>query len=503
MRANFMLSVGRILASCWQQQRNQQGWWIGIAVYVLCVLAAVGMMVSELLSLPRDVQVALAMRSSVETFGRWVIASVPLMYWAALVNNAMDQNHPTLARLVPSHPQALRAALVMAGAVIVTVVGGVVFNGPYEPLACATVVSIGLAFFAVGCRWSWLFIFGVPMPYALSGAWPPLAGVVQTVRVQWHLQPLALASAVFAACALTLIALIQDGGSRHVVHYERRRNRSLRFRARARGERPQGAGMRSPLDGLSYRFYDVWFRRLLSKADSPSRARLTLGLGPAVHGCGNLGNLVGITLALAGGGLLLALAAFVHPAFQPVLPMIFPGLGIGAMFTLLSPVLQAQSRLHQTRREQALLALLPGAPKAAALSRWLSWRMTAQFLLTWAGAVLVMTLSGMLAGANDDEPMEAFFHGMRMYLIIASLPLVAFEWRRWASLRAPTTLNALVPILVGLGLAALAFACTLLAHVTLTDCGAVFALAALCWCAWRWHRMGREPSAFPVGRLDR
>ena len=30
-----------------------------------------------------------------------------------------------------------------------------------------------------------------------------------------------------------------------------------------------------------------------------------------------------------------------------------------------------------------------------------------------------------------------------------------------------------------------------------------FALAALAWCAWRWWRMGSEPTAMPIGRLAR
>jgi hypothetical protein len=31
--------------------------------------------------------------------------------------------------------------------------------------------------------------------------------------------------------------------------------------------------------------------------------------------------------------------------------------------------------------------------------------------------------------------------------------------------------------------------------------GITLGIAALAWCAWRWHRMGSEPTALPVGRL--
>jgi len=29
----------------------------------------------------------------------------------------------------------------------------------------------------------------------------------------------------------------------------------------------------------------------------------------------------------------------------------------------------------------------------------------------------------------------------------------------------------------------------------------LYALPTVRWCAWRWHRMGSEPTALPVGRL--
>ena len=258
--------------------------------------------------------------------------------------------------------------------------------------------------------------------------------------------------------------------------------------------------MRGLLDGVLYRPYVAWLRRLLAKPNGSMRGRLMLGLGPGVHWTGTAGTIVGITLAMAAGTLLLKLAGIVYPLFQPALPVALSAFGIGAMFGLLSPAMQAQSRLHQTRREQALLALLPGVPHDAALSRWLSWRMSAQFLLTWVWAVLALTSFGLLAGQIDHGELDAMFRGVRAYMIVASLPLVAFQWRRWAWLRAPTTLNALVPILVGLGLAAAALAGTLIG-VRPIQSGVVFAVAALAWCAWRGWCMGREPSAFPVGRL--
>jgi hypothetical protein len=57
--------------------------------------------------------------------------------------------------------------------------------------------------------------------------------------------------------------------------------------------------------------------------------------------------------------------------------------------------------------------LVPGVPRGAASSRWLAGRMSAQFLLSWIG-------SG------------------RDIMVLATLPLVACQWRRWAGMPPPT-----------------------------------------------------------------
>jgi hypothetical protein len=82
------------------------------------------------------------------------------------------------------------------------------------------------------------------------------------------------------------------------------------------------------------------------------------------------------------------------------------------------------------------------------------------------------------------------------------LPQVAWQWRRWARLVGSSGSVALaptiVPILMGLGVMGLHVA----TGVGYVSVGIALAIASTAYCAWRWVRMGREPTAFPVARLS-
>ena len=502
MSQSFASSLAPILAAPWHQRRNRNGVW-GLALIVaLCVLPPLGLLAWALLG---DPLMAPALLHSAAIAGRLAALALSLAGWAMTVNNVLEQNHPMLARVVPGHPRRLRAALLVAWAVLGALLVDVVFAGVVDPVTGFAIAAPTLAALAACVRWPWLWVTTFIAPYAVNDLLrqQALSGFKRAMLEAWQAQPAAIAATLAALSAVAIGALIQAGGRRHAATYETRRTRMLRFQAASRGERLRSDGAMGVVDGLLNAPYYRWMQRLLARPAGSTRARglLALGLGPAIHWTVNVTALLATAVTIAAA---LALALLLVPLFPQVgefLPTALASVAIGAMFGLVSPGGQVQSRLHQTRREQALLVLLPGVPRGAALGRWLSVRMTAQYLLSWAGAAVLMMGYGTLAEHLRQGDFDHAYGGARLYMLIATLPLVVFQWRRWARVAEPTTLSALWPTLLGGLLAALAVAGQRTELSTLAESATAFALGALAWCALRWRRMRTEPPALPIGRL--
>ena len=500
MTPAFSSSFGTILVAPWQQRRNRNGLWGVTLIVALCALPPVGLVVFSFFA---DPLLAPELRRSAAIAGRIAALALAAAWWAVLVGNVLEQNHPTLARVVPGHPRRLRAALLVALGALVAVLVGIVLGGPIDPLVGIAVLTPVLALVAVSMRWPWIWIAGSVLPYVVAASLPNawvtrLLGLVVTA---WRAQPAAIAAIVAMASGLLVASLIQTGGPRHAATYESRRNRMLRMQAAARGERVRGPGARGVLDGILSQPYHWWMRHLLARSGSSPRARALLGLGPGSHWTGNVTWFVATAAAVAALVVVALVVAPFVPEFRAVLPLSLPGTALGVAVALVGPAIQVQSRLHQTQREQALLTLLPGVPRGAAASRWLSGQMTVQFLVSWAGAVGLMAAFGALAACFPTDRLAPMLASGRVFLVIATLPLVAFQWRTWARLAEPTSLSALAPTLTGMGLAALAVAGNAAGWCTPLASGAVFAAVALAWCLYKGWRMGAEPTALPVGRL--
>lgn len=500
MNEAFTSSVAAILSAPWHQRRNRKALWSVALIVALCALGPVCLFAWSVLG---DPLLAPNLRHSAAGAARMAALALSAAWWAVLVNNVLEQNHPTLAQVVPGHPRRLREALVVAWAALGTALTGIVFGGVADWRLGVAIVAPSLAVLAVSVRWPWLWLAGFVAPYAVAYAMqrPSTSEFERVALAAWRAQPEAIAAAVVMASGLLLVSLIQTGGRRHAANYESRRRRMLRLQAASRGERACAPGARGGLAGLLARPYHRWMAHLLARPASSARARTLLGLGPGAHWTGNVAALAATAAAIGVAIVAALLVAQVFPVVGEFLPLGLSGLAIGVLFGLVGPAIQVQSRLHQTRREQALLTLLPGVPRGAALSRWLSGQMTVQFLLSWGGGVVLMLALGALARDVLRNPFEPAYATGRVYMVVATLPLVAFQWRRWARLPAPTSLTVLGPTLLGLALAVLAFAGQIAGVATPLQCGVAFAVAAFAWCAWRWRRMDGDPPALPVGRL--
>ncbi|MEO5688143.1 MAG: hypothetical protein ABIR54_12340 [Burkholderiaceae bacterium] len=524
MRQGLLHSVAPILAAPWQQRRSAGSLW---GLFVVVAFVAIGPVAmfgwslfeqfgthgdaagSQHLHLVRlglavsHAALAADLRHSAANITLCALAVLALGWWAVTVSNVFDQNRAVLARLVPEHPTRLRAALLVAwvGMVaFVTLLVGVRFD---IALACAATSAATFALVAVAMRWPLVWMTGCLAPIVVNYvlAWPALGAVAERAQALWFAQGGSIFVTVAAASAVLLVSLVQAGGKRHAANDEARRNRVQRFQMRARGSQPVAVGVRGALDTALTRPYYAWWRFVSTRPVTPVFSRVMLALGPSVHWTAGLSAVFGGALAVAVAMLAAEAIGLVFPGVAAVAPDMLASVSIGLMFGLLSPVLQLQARLHQTRREQALLMLLPGVPRGAALNRRLAWQLTAQFLATWLGAVALMGLCLGVANVLHPGVLRSAILGIRDVMVVATLPLVVLQWRPWARVSAPTTLNAMGAYLLGGLVGLVAWIAPLIGWLSLATVATAAFAAALAWCAMRWVRLGRDPSAFPVGRL--
>ena len=493
-------TIRLILAAPWHQRRNAGGLWTIVLICSLCCSASVALFAWSLFMNP---ELAASLRHSAAVTGRIAVVSLMLCWWTVVVANVLEQNHPTFARLVPQHPAQLRMALLAGWAGLVAFASLLLYPDVPDLLACALGAALVLAVVAAGVRWPLLLIAVcvaslVPIGAAES---PGVSDAIAFGLMQWRAQRLAIAATGLAAAIVLLVALIQDGGRRHVANYAARRDRMLRMQAAGRGEQPLRPRRRGSLASIVHSPYHAWLRHVLASSRGSSRARAMLGLGPGLHWTRAAIAVVVAAVMILGAVLAMELAVLVFPGFAGFVPVILSSVAIGAMFGIVSPAMQVQSRLHQTHREQALLALLPGVPRRGEMNRSLAWLLSAQFLLAWIGGLAIMLAFSELARHLGRPAVDMSYGNARALMMLATLPLVTLQWRRWARLPAPTSLNAGGPALLGLGLATVAATGQAMGWFTLAEAGVAFGFAAFAWCALRWWRMGTEPSAMPVGRL--
>jgi hypothetical protein len=486
-----LTSIGRVLLGPWQQRRNQAGLW-GLAIIAFaCILLVIA------IGFARGGSARGFVLGTVVLLGMWSAGA-----WALLVLNVLEQNHPTFARLVPRQPRHLRAALLLSWAALIgfTALAGAAFSAPV--LAWATAAAALLVVLAAALRWPLLWLLGCVAPFmtlrADEAAWVPV--LLDRAGAFWTEDAWLVAPAVWAGGAAFLASLVRRGDARHVADHRARRSQSVRFQSRALGIQPLAAGD-GPLcwpTRLSALPYTWWMRRTLARPGSSPMARALLGLGPAAHWTTRAGGVL-VTVVLC---LFAILACFLSP-LSAGLGGAVSGLTFGALFGLVAPTLQFQARLHQTQREQALLMLLPGVARQGALNRWLSAYLTLQFVLTWGVALLVVRVLDVAASALAPEPVRSAIGDGRGLMAVAMIPLVAFQWRQWARMPAPTQWNAMLPYLLGLALGAATFVLRVSTGAGYVVIGAGYAALALAWFGVRWRRMGGEPSALPAGRLAR
>jgi len=447
----------------WQVRRRLRVWqrpWLPVLVLAVPLLAFVGVW-------PARAAVWLALLG---------LNSLAWLWWLQ-VEGLTRQNRPASARLVPSHAAALRLSLL----------------GQSLPIAAAATAVLALAF-EPRLQWLWLVVPIVvltawlqrePWLWALpvlAGFWFPGFGLAAAAAAL----PLGAQAGLLALSGLLLAACIGNGGPLHRWH-DARCQRWARARAAQSEGRGAPAAALGPIGRAWLRLFDwpqrLWRRRLLRQgAAAPLSARLDLGLDFGGRWAMLTWILVVVIVGTVGAMLLTAR----HNPDVQALRFIDAGrfgLCIGLFTTIGSTLHGRLDRLWGRRREQALLALLPGLPAGDTSALERHWRR--EYLLLWAMATTVA-----LAITSQGSP------GSLDYAAACAggcLPLVWWAQRRQRRLSARPGFSPMM--LAPLAMAGLAWPVQQAGVPAWLSLGTGAALWALC----ALHRDARA-LRLPVGR---
>jgi hypothetical protein len=165
-------------------------------------------------------------------------------------------------------------------------------------------------------------------------------------------------------------------------------------------------------------------------------------------------------------------------------------ISIGLVGIITAAVIGIRSVVWGSRREQALLVLLPGMPQGRALNQALARQQIKHYLLMWAASL--PAFAGLAYWAQAPQVWG---------IAAAALPLAALLWRDVSRLRAPSPEGGMWLYLLSMAVALLMM--LLLRWQPLLLVPAVVCLLAVtaAMLTWRWRRVSQWPQALPAGRL--
>lgn len=369
----------------WQQMPTAARWgWASLVLFFVVLAGAIGWLVGRRHAAP-------------VLFSGF--AAVLMLAWGGQVAGLLEQNQPQLARLVPGHVRVLRHVAVALWAALALALGAgawVAFGRSFEFWGCVLVVGALAAALAWCARWPLLwFVFSV-----VPGLWPVLSGGQGLYEAwlqaldAWRAYTPASTAVLLMLLAVSVAAIFGRGDARHARAFESRRAwRWLEPRA-ADAATARGPALReSTLAWLVWPLAAVgnaWLARLLRRA-SPSRRSVMARAELVLHGCHHwMWHLQGVTAVLLVMALVLLVLVFTvlpDPARIPMDQVWWKGqVGIAvapASLALNLPCLLPRA-LHDSRREQALLMLLPGLPRGPALNAAVARLQLRHAGLAWA-----------------------------------------------------------------------------------------------------------------------
>lgn len=474
----------QVLLAVWRQ-RDLSSPWGRRAIAALLVLSGA----AGLIWLPRE----LAWRVPLVE-----LIVVVLGVWMAIAANLLEQNHPTAARTVPGHVRTLKRAALLGWALCTLLFTLLVWAmmpaaGLWPILLLCSGFLAAFLLWTTRLVWLWfLLILLSPLSLAL-GSW--LAPARQALAALWetHTYEMLLLCLIFQAWLV--VRAFAEGGAKHQARYATQALMRRSMQMQLEGKAP-AINAWAPFERLArpfVRILSAWLQHVLARADNTSlrsvMARAEIVLHGQQHWLRNalaMGVIVAVvvmifTAVLFTTGVSLAVV-LKHGSF---------GMGIGLASAGFNPGFTLTNSLWASRREQALLRLLPGMPSGQALNiaiARLQWR---DFIVGWLLTTGLLFALGITAG---DQ--------LLLSLPLAALPIAAcMLTRRPALLRPPTGMTAVAPSFAFLTLAGICHVLAAQQIVPLWALGLVLAGVTAALLAWRWPRLAAAPTALPAGRL--
>jgi hypothetical protein len=400
----------------WQARRGRRAGWIGLAILLALPLMAAWR----------------AVLSPLQTLGATLVVFA-VWWWWVQVDSLLAQNHPNHARLVPGQRRALQATLLAHAALagVLAWVGGALVAGPNAEWALWMLVGLPVLAWTQRQPWVWLPLSVLPfLPFAFRGT---------VFRIAEAPAPLWMGAVV--ASVASLLALLGAGGAGH-RHVHARLQRWRADARRAGDGRRVGIAARLPWLRTLVKpvtWPDLCWRRHLLAHPTPANAVQRLDL--ALQASGGAPMLAWLIVLIFGGVCAtLGIGQALRPdlAWDRMVDGGRLGLCMGLFGVAAGMPVGRLTLLWARRREQALLALLPGPPagaaRAAALERL--WRREAVALWLLGGGLV-------LAIAAQGSARSLHFVGG---FLAAALPLAVWVETRWRTLRgrAQTALPAIV-----------------------------------------------------------
>jgi hypothetical protein len=417
--------------------------------------------------------------------------------WLAVGHSLQEQNHPHAARCVPGQLRALRRAALLGWAacsVLTTLLAGAMLHPTdrWPLLLLATSLTSLFLLWSSRLWWLWLLVaFASPLSGAFSAQLAPLWRALAEL---WREQgPALLALGLIVQAGLVRCAF-DAGGAAHQSRYAQRAQMRRAMQMQLEGK-PSPLLAWAPLARLAVPFeraQAAWLRRVLARADNARRRSVMARADIALHGCQHWLRqsltLGGIAIAVVLG--FAAVVFFTGTPLDTLLAHGFFGLGIGIVSAGLAPLFSLPNTLWQSRREQALLRLLPGMPQGRELNTAvaaLHWR---DFSVSW---LLTAAVLSALALRTGQLPL--------LCLPLAALPIAALALtRRPAFMRAPTALGMMFPMFALLLLGAAGYAAVREGLVALPALALATLVLSAATLAWRWRHLVAALAALPAGR---
>ena len=496
MSAAIARQAGLMLQAPWQWRRNDGGLWALRLYGALMALLLGGPAVAALVWMP--------LRAAWTMTG--VLAFLALAWvWCIQFGALLRLDHPHTAHAVPGHPRALRVTTLGLWGALVALCGAasalgaalLLGDGLRFGLAVATGAGTILLLLAMAMRWWWVWI-----PLCLGPTFIPVPGWNNIVfgswawmRQQWLDQPLGATLLVLAMQGLLLTLVFGSGNARHAVAYASRERMRRSAAAGAAGQKPTLAayGRWAEWLGLPWqRLSDAWLAHVCRQASArPASvmARAEIVLHGPQHWVRHVSTVLMVQMVLA--LCFVFVTGLTGLSARLMLDNGRAGLAIGLTSMALSGLVSLPGALWMSRREQALLRLVPGMPQGAALNRAVAWRLMRHCLAVWAA---LLPAGVTMVWAGQGLPFVAF--------VAMALPMSAWLWCDVSRLRAARPATAFAPILLCMASGGLSlFVLSRQADALLPwAVGLILLTAGLL--SWRWRRLAQFPPALPAGRLS-